>query len=715
MALDVLITTNRITADPNSRELIDHLRHTTAKLRLDDAALYYDFPIFSDYETVTHKPDALLVSPRYGVIAIRFFGLLVDRPASLEAVAESLTQFCSILIGRLLKSQILRKTLSTLKFDVTPVIFATASTAGQNTDLPGCVVIHSLAGFDSFLLGSGNANLDADGTSELRSVIEGAKALTRPKKRNIDEPKRQPLAVALAKLEAEIANFDQRQRRAALVTVPGAQRIRGLAGSGKTVILAMKAAYLHLTQPKDRILVCFFTRSLRATLKNLVTRFYRHYRDEDPDWNQIHIRHGWGGGTTPGVYADACRRTGLMPLIFSVAKQMAGGKLEPFDFACRALLDKAVVKPHYDHVLIDEGQDFPGSFYELCYFLANGQRDSKNIVWAYDELQNILDVKIRSPEQLFGTDKDGQPRVSLDRTRASLPPGAENDAVLAKCYRNQREVLVTAHALGFGIYRDIVQLLESREHWQDVGYEVVSEGEFAVGRPVRILRPEENSPINLQAQPQKPLIAHYEANSLQSEIEWIAEEISEFIGGGLQPEDLLVVALDDRNARTYLRGIASALAEKEIATNNITADPYTEPPFVIAGKVTLSTVYRAKGNEASVVFATGVDAIPFKTRIGRNKLFTAFTRSKAWLRVSGIGEPARKFGTEIDAAKDHFPYLEFTMPDLEKIELIQRDLGKKAVRARKLKAEVLKKLKNEGLSDEEIADLFSQGDKDAKA
>ena len=276
------------------------------------------------------------------------------------------------------------------------------------------------------------------------------------------------------------------------------------------------------------------------------------------------------------------------------------------------------IAPYYDHILIDEGQDFPSGFYELCFALAKGTRDTKNIAWAYDELQNILNVTIRSPEQLFGTDKDGQPRISLERSAAHVPPGTTNDTVLSKCYRNQREVLVTAHALGFGIYRQIVQLLESRDHWQDVGYEVVSDGELKVGNPVKILRPKENSPLSLDQNHSPKIIEYYVAKSLPEEVAWVVRHVREFIAGGLQPEDILVVALDDRNARAYLREVSQELARHEIATNNIVADPYTEPPFYLQGKVTLSTVYRAKGNELSVVFSVGVDAVPTNTRSGRN-------------------------------------------------------------------------------------------------
>ena len=46
----------------------------------------------------------------------------------------------------------------------------------------------------------------------------------------------------IKKNEKEIANLDHWQKKAALEIVDGTQRIRGLAGSGKTIVLALKAA-----------------------------------------------------------------------------------------------------------------------------------------------------------------------------------------------------------------------------------------------------------------------------------------------------------------------------------------------------------------------------------------------------------------------------------------------------------------------------------------
>lgn len=54
----------------------------------------------------------------------------------------------------------------------------------------------------------------------------------------------------IQQIEKEIANLDRWQKAAAIEMPDGPQRIRGLAGSGKTVVLALKAAYLHVQRPE---------------------------------------------------------------------------------------------------------------------------------------------------------------------------------------------------------------------------------------------------------------------------------------------------------------------------------------------------------------------------------------------------------------------------------------------------------------------------------
>lgn len=706
MTIDILVTSERLQEDPLGRDLIDNLKRTKTAIGNFNAGLYYDFPVYSDYDGVDHKPDILVLTKNCGIIAIKLISTVqVERESvqSLLAEDESLGQFCSILIGRLLKSKILRKNRSQLAFSVTPIIFCDSPQAGEVFEESDCEVISSMQSLSELLNSLDSAPIDDVLFDEAKSVIEGAKALTRSNKRIVDDPEKQLAASALAELESEIANFDQKQRAAALITINGPQRIRGLAGSGKTVILAMKAAHLHMSRPNDKILVTFNTKSLKASIKNLVTKFFRHYKEVDPDWTNIHIIHGWGGSNTNGAYSDACRRAGRTPLTFPQARSAAPVGMDPFEYACQDIMKKEVIEPFFDHVLIDEGQDFPAAFYELCFRMAKGNRDKKNIVWAYDDLQNILNVRMRSPEELFGIDEDGNARISLERAAKGLPFNFTNDTVLSKCYRNQREVLVTAHALGFGIYSNIVQLLESAEHWRDVGYAVKSE-DYSTGNQISITRPKENSPVSLTGTGLPPLIESYLAESFENEVSWVVQSICQFLGQGLNPEDIIVVALDDRHMKHYFRAISGSLAAQGIASNNIHADPYSDPPFTIPQKITLSTIYRAKGNEAAVVHVIGADATSLKLRGERNKLFTAFTRTKAWLRVSGMGGSTAEIIREMQAAEANFPALNFVMPDLSKLDTIQRDLSLRSIKAKKIRIDYLQKLAQEGLTEEDVAD-----------
>ena len=72
------------------------------------------------------------------------------------------------------------------------------------------------------------------------------------------------------------------------------QRIRGLAGSGKTIVLALKVAYLHTQNPDWRIGVTFNTRSLKEQFKRFINNFTIEQTGAEPDWENIDILNAWG-------------------------------------------------------------------------------------------------------------------------------------------------------------------------------------------------------------------------------------------------------------------------------------------------------------------------------------------------------------------------------------------------------------------------------------
>jgi len=693
MPVTFIPTIGRRENDAVANSLVRAVRAGEVFSQTEKIVLYAGWPQVKDYDGRTHSSDLTVVGDLQGIKLVKI-SLSSDR-ADVRRDAISILQAAATtesLMGKSLQLKRKRR----LIFDVIPIIFAPNIDPKHYENEE--VEFASSEGELLRLLKQESGPLNDAQIAEVQAIIEGAKALGQILDAEEDQEVH-PVARAYRDLEAVIYNFDATQRSVALTAIQGPQRIRGLAGTGKTVILAMKAALAHIENPSAKILITYYTRSLRDIIERLITRFHRHFAEVDPNWDNVHVRHGWGRQNLPGVYRDTCIREGVSPKSYNEVSNVS----DPFGTVCRDLVDRGVVAPYYDVILVDEGQDFPDGFYQMCFYLAKGDRDRKQIIWAYDELQNVFDVKVREPEQLFGNDTDGKPRISLTR---SLPGGTEtNDFVLQRSYRNQRDVLILAHAVGFGIYGEIVQMLENAKHWEDVGYDVVS-GTFTSGSQNVVERPLVNSPSILETPADVPLIKGHAATTFDDEIQAAVAEVRSFLDKGIHPHQILVVSLDDRTARSYFTKIADSLLAFGIPCNNILIDKYSEPPFRIDGKVTLSTVYRAKGNEAAVVIVVGADAASLKTRTGRNKLFVAFTRTKGWLRVFGMANKTfSQLASEINTAVANSPRLSFTMPNMSQLNTIQRGLEEKHARLVEAKRR-MERMKNElNLSDDDMASL----------
>lgn len=428
----------------------------------------------------------------------------------------------------------------------------------------------------------------------------------------------------------------------------------------------------------------------------------------DPNWDNLQIKHAWGGAGVDGVYYSACNDNGIPIVSFTQAKAQLPSN--PFEYVCSDAIASNKLRPEYDYVLMDEAQDMTSAFFRLIYQITKGDKDTKNIIWGYDELQNIFKVKTRSPKELFGQDKNGEDYIDLQRAGRNLPEYLDNDIVLTKCYRNPREVLIAAHALGFGLYRKdgCVQNLEDKAHWEDVGYDVL-QGNFEVGSKILVERPSQNSPLSISAyEPIKELIKFKSFDNLSQESDWVVENIVSLLDEGLKPEDIMIIALDDRNARGYFKAIQNRLIAKDISSNNVLLNPYSSKSFIEKGQVTMSTIHRAKGNEAPAVLVIGIDSLFFTegSHYSRNRIFTAFTRAKAWLRVSGIGSNADHFFNELQKSISNSPQLEFIQPDPDLIETLQRDLSEKSQKLKDLQRNYREQLELLGVSEEEKAEFF---------
>ncbi|MEN4218089.1 DEAD/DEAH box helicase [Serratia marcescens] len=624
------------------------------KLHLHESELYYDFPLYKDDEDNLVISPLMLVSRLYGII-IFYLSDCHERDAAtiLPKNDLSLENIYSQIYSRLLKQKNLRKNRKDLKISVESAIFAPYANAGEDYDTESEVIV-SKASLESFIENL-EEPVDADIYSEAASTIEGGKGLIRVKPRDTEGFSEESKVQIISKLESSIARFDSNQLGSCVNEVDGIERIRGLAGSGKTVVLAMKVAITHLRNPNKKILYTFSTKALYQHVKRLITRFYRQFDDLDPDFdNSIDILHAWGGGNTPGVYYNTCINNSAKYLNFGEAQRIA--PKEPFSYACRNLLENYQIKEQYDYVFVDEAQDFDSPFLQLCLKLARQDK----MVFGLDVFQNIFQTGAPSIEDILGEGNT----LSLDK-------------FLNSCYRTPCATLVCAHAIGLGTYNTPVQAIRTPEDWKNLGYQVEGEhGErFNSGEEVSVYRTEETSPTLYNADKDK-LIITQSLDNIDEECQWIANKINEdIVSEGLNASDILVICADDKHYKIYYNNLTNYLSEYSIDVNNVNADKYNISDFSVENKITYSTIHKAKGNEGYSVYIIGSECLYHNPNVkNRNLLFTAMTRTKGWLCMTGIGYPALELFDEIQQAKDNVPYLKFTYPSGELLHKIEIDL-----------------------------------------
>lgn len=516
------------------------------------------------------------------------------------------------------------------------------------------------------------------------SAIESLSSIRKSRlRREVSNPDSR--GAKLKRLEDSIATLDHRQNRAVIETVDGVQRIRGLAGSGKTIVLALKAAYLHTQHPDWRIAVTFHTRSLKGQFKRLINNFCIEQSGEEPDWTKLRVVNAWGapgGDERDGIYYEFCRVTGREFHDFRTASARFGGDAKAFEGACREALSAMTSAPGlYDAVLVDEAQDFAPSFLRLCYSML---KPPKRLVYAYDELQNLSGISLPPPEEIFGVDAKGTPVVSLGDDQ-------RRDVILEKCYRNSRPVLVTAHALGFGIYHDqpkgaetgLIQMFDQPALWEEVGYRV-SAGTLAKGERVVLERTNETSPEFLaDHSPVDDLVRFQQFSNEAEQNAWLVEQIRHNIEEEeLRHDDIIVIHPDPVSARARSGPIRKTLFERGIQSHLAGVDTLADVFFKTeTPSVTFTGIYRAKGNEAGMVYvinAQDCDGMGLGLANLRNRLFTAITRSKAWVRVIGYGEGMAHLIEEYQRLKQADFRLDFAYPTdgmLGKLRITYRDLS----------------------------------------
>ncbi|MBE9130218.1 pentapeptide repeat-containing protein, partial [Coleofasciculus sp. LEGE 07081] len=509
------------------------------------------------------------------------------------------------------------------------------------------------------------SNLTQEQWKLLQAVISGTpvfrtKRSTSPYQGEVKQPQ-QTRASVLAQVRQRLSEFDIEQEHIAKSIPSGPQRIRGIAGSGKTVMLCQKAAHMHLKHPEWDIALVFFSRSLYHPIINQLDKWLRRFSSGEVRYDtqnlKLRVLHAWGAKRQPGLYSTLCQAAGVKRLTVRDTERKRPN--EALAEVCFYLLQDTLLPQLYNAILIDEGQDlivdnplkFEGKqpFYWMAYQALRpvdlAQPEQRRLIWGYDEAQSLESLNIPNASELFGEELG-------HLVTGQYAGGIRKSETMHRCYRTPGAILTAAHGIGMGLLRrgGMLTGITRTQDWEAIGYEVT--GCFVPGQQITLRRPKENSPNRVPELWEGAVLEFIAYRSRQEELTALADSIFYNLRyDGLKPSrEILVIVL---GLGLDAMGLETTVAEflmsqgidiyipSAVDCNILQIDKDNRDPnkFWCEGGVTVSRIHRAKGNEAEMVYVVGLDQVA-KDESNlqlRNQLFVALTRAKGWVKLSGVG------------------------------------------------------------------------------
>lgn len=646
---------------------------------------YWRYPIFSKVGEIRKEPDILIADREFGLVIIEVMSFTIDQIVAIhddywqlqfhttEAVSNQHAEHqLRALIAYSDRERALWRKVSGRAMIALPLITQEQwqQKGFEQFNCPHLIYQEQLS-TASFLeriqqtpaVVSGE-NLEDKDWELLLSVIGGTPVLRKAQSETAISTGKTRGGI-MDSLRQRLYEIDLQQEHIGKEIPPGPQRIRGIAGSGKTVLLCQKAAHMHLKHPNWDIALVFFTRSLYDLMIGLIDQWIRRFSggelNYDPKNNfKLQVLHAWGAKEQPGLYGLICDFHGKRRRTVADAKEKQPNR--GLAELCKRLQEDIKIEPMFDAILIDEGQDLvteddlkyedKQAIYWLAYQalrpVSEEQPEERRLIWAYDEAQSLDSLVVPKAKEIFGEQLN-----NLLSKQPQYLGGIKRSEVMRRCYRTPGAILTAAHAIGMGLLRSegIVAGITNKEDWNRIGYEV--EGDFRrLGKPITVHRLPHNSPNPIAELWGEPVLEFQTYGSRQEEMKALAEKIKYNIThDSLSPSHgILVIVLGVNTEAIELETeVASFLMAQGIdiyipsalQLNDVMPQwPHHHPArFWHEGGVTVSRINRAKGHEADMVYVVGFDIVArHENDVSfRNQLFVALTRARGWASLSGIG------------------------------------------------------------------------------
>lgn len=359
--------------------------------------------------------------------------------------------------------------------------------------------------------------------------------------------------------------------------------IRGVAGSGKTIILASRAKMLSKQNPDWKILILCYNISLATAIQQMI----HHMLNEPEDLFDF----------DPTVKAIQNQN-----IIVRNFHAWLKNDLKIKEQNLSEIIDKIekneTILPSYDAILIDEGQDFDADWLRLVSVLLN--TDTQSLLLVEDRAQTIYRRK-RSYLQDTGLSFKGRSKV------------------LSINYRNTQQIVTFA----WDFYREH-SMFKNKVVNRDL------EGEIIAPQSTKRKGPE-------------PGIIR--AANFFDEIRLVARQMKKLHEERKVPFEEMLILYRVKKTHKYpiIDFIQRSLQEASLPFYWITENDVSKRSFKKDdGKIKISTIDSSKGLDFQAVFIVNIDSMPFPLEDDREREVSLFyigmTRAKEYLCLSYSGE-----------------------------------------------------------------------------
>jgi len=406
--------------------------------------------------------------------------------------------------------------------------------------------------------------------------------------------------------------------------------VQGLSGTGKTELLLHKLKELYISEDDSRIFFTCHNIALANNLRERIPQFFNFMKVEKQiEWNErLWVTHAWGSRNVPnsGMYSYLSNFYNVPFLRYSPTTNYETIFRQILDHV--EALDDSDFKYAFDYILIDERQDFPSVFFELCEKIVR-----KKVFIAGDIFQDI-----------FENAKDIELKV---------------DIVLNRCYRTDPRTLMFAHGISLGLFEKKKMNWFSDAYWESIGYNIER-----VDKEVHLTREPVRRFEDLKVQEFESVILGDSTRT--TDVVKILQQLKKD-HEDLKPDDVAIILLEEnrKNIYDYIDGLCVSIG-KGLGWG---CNRAYENKNKIANSVYISNPNNVKGLEFPFVIC--LTAAIKDTYKYRNILYTMLTRSfiQSYLLVTdnkGIGK--NKEGLQLINKKNFIQTLEPTTSEKKEIE-----------------------------------------------